>query len=76
MSSSSDDQSMSSDDDHPVAIKEVILKGKPTVVERGAITKALGSVLQYRHCTRMMGCAGSPYTSTYGKMTTKTSSEA
>ena len=41
-----------------------------------ALTKALGSVLQYRHCTRMMGYAGSPYTSTYGKMTTKTSSEA
>ena len=35
-----------------------------------ALTKALGYVLLRRHCTRMMGYAGSPYTSTYGKMTT------
>jgi hypothetical protein len=35
-----------------------------------ALTKALGYVLLRRHCTRMMGYAGSPYTSTYGKMAT------
>ena len=42
-----------------------------------ALTKALGNVLLNRHCTRMMGYAGSPYTtSSNGKIITKTSSSA
>ena len=39
-----------------------------------ALTKALGYVLLNRHCTRMMGYAGSPYTSSAnGKIVTRTS---
>ena len=39
-----------------------------TVNPSDALTKALGWVLHRRHCTRLMGMAGSPYTSTYGKL--------
>ena len=39
-----------------------------------ALTKALGYVLLNRHCTRMMGYAGSPYSTTAnGKIVTNTS---
>ena len=41
-----------------------------TINQSDALTKALGSVLLYRHCSRMMGKAGSPYTDTIGRIKT------
>jgi hypothetical protein len=33
-----------------------------------ALTKALGWVIHHRHCYRMMGLAGSPYSNTTGHL--------
>jgi hypothetical protein len=47
---------------------DVILKHvRGTINPSDALTKAVGWVLHNRHCTRVMGMMGSPYTKTSGK---------
>jgi hypothetical protein len=48
--------------------KEVVLEHvRGTLNPSDALTKALGWILHHRHCSRVMGMMGSPYTPTSGR---------